>query len=78
MDVEYDHDKRRLSGSILWQEGPLQHNSQDTFKWELEMTFSSDLHQTIGFKEIHYNRTGRVLNTIIDSDRLRLYGLCRD
>ena len=80
MDVEYDHNKMRFSGSIVWEEGPLDHNSQDTYKWKFEITFSSDLHQTIGFKETHFNRTGRVLKTFSDeeSSRLILYGLCRD
>ena len=78
MDVEYDHNKKRFIGSILWEEGPLKHNSQDTYKWTLEMTFSSDLHQTIGYKEVHFDRAGEMLKTINDQDRIRLYGLCRD
>lgn len=80
MGVEYDHNKRRFSGSILWEEGPLAHNSYDTYKWTLEMKFSSDLHQTIGFKETQFNRDGRVLKTFsgAQASRLRLYGILRD
>ena len=80
MDVEYNHNKRQFCGSILWEEGPLRHNSQDTYKWTLEMTFSSDLHQTIDFKETQFNRAGRALKTFngAQASRLRLYGLCRD
>ena len=77
-DVEYDHDTRQFRGSILWPEGSLWHNSRDTFKWTLVITFSSDLHQTVALKETQFNRDGRVLKSLNDSDRLRLYGLCRD
>jgi len=78
VDVEYDHETRRFSGKILWQEGPLSHNSRDTYKWEFEITFTSDLHQTIGFKELHFNRNGELLKTCVDSSRLLLYGLCHN
>lgn len=77
-DVEYDHDTRQFRGSILWPEGSLRHNSWETFKWTLVITFSSDLHQTVALKETQFNRDGRVLKSLNDSDRLRLYGLCRD